>query len=46
VGFGRVCYGLFVLSHRVGSLAAVAALAGVALLGGASQLVVAGQVHH
>lgn len=35
-------YGLFVLSYRPGSLAAVAALAGVAfLLGGISQLVVA-----
>ena len=35
-------YGMFVLSYRVGSLAAVAALAGVAfMLGGISQLVVA-----
>jgi len=42
-----VCYAMFVLSYRVGSLAAVAALAGVAFLfGGISHLVVAGQVHH
>jgi uncharacterized membrane protein HdeD (DUF308 family) len=41
-----VCYGMFVLSYRVGSLAAVAALAGAAFLfGGISHLVVAGQVH-
>ncbi|HEX2808356.1 MAG TPA: DUF308 domain-containing protein [Kineosporiaceae bacterium] len=41
-----VCYGMFVLSYRVGSLAAVAALAGVAFLfGGVSQLAVASRVH-
>ena len=42
-----VCYGMFVLSYRVGSLAAVAALAGVAFLyGGISHLVLAGHVQH
>jgi uncharacterized membrane protein HdeD (DUF308 family) len=41
-----VCYGMFVLSYRVGSLAAVAALAGVAFLfGGVSQLAVVSRVH-
>jgi uncharacterized membrane protein HdeD (DUF308 family) len=38
-------YGMFVLSYRAGSLAAVAALVGVALLfGGVTQLAVAGRV--
>ena len=44
---GIVCvwYGMFVLSYRVGSLTAVAALVGVAFLfGGVSQLIVAGRV--
>ncbi|HEX2807125.1 MAG TPA: DUF308 domain-containing protein [Kineosporiaceae bacterium] len=44
LGMTWVIYGMFVLSYRVGSLAAVAALAGVAFLfGGVSQLVVARQ---
>jgi uncharacterized membrane protein HdeD (DUF308 family) len=39
-------FGMFVLSYRAGSLAAVAALVGVALLfGGITQLVVASRVH-
>ncbi|MGH8836420.1 MAG: HdeD family acid-resistance protein [Actinomycetes bacterium] len=45
VGIFWICYGTFVLSYRVGSLAAVAALVGVAfLLGGITQLAVATRV--
>ena len=45
LGMTWVIYGVFVLSYRVGSLAAVAALAGVAFLfGGLSQVAVARQV--
>jgi uncharacterized membrane protein HdeD (DUF308 family) len=39
-------FGMYVLSYRVGSLAAVAAFVGVAFLfGGLTQLAVAGRVH-
>jgi uncharacterized membrane protein HdeD (DUF308 family) len=45
LGIAWVWYGMFVLSYRVGSLTAVAALVGVAFLfGGVSQLIVAGRV--
>jgi uncharacterized membrane protein HdeD (DUF308 family) len=45
LGVAWIWYGMFVLSYRVGSLTAVAALVGVAFLfGGFGQLVVAGQV--
>jgi uncharacterized membrane protein HdeD (DUF308 family) len=45
LGVAWVWYGMFVLSYRVGSLAAVAALVGVAFLfGGFGQLVAAGRV--
>ena len=45
LGVAWTLFGTYVLSYRVGSLAAVAALAGVALLfGGATQLVVATRV--
>jgi uncharacterized membrane protein HdeD (DUF308 family) len=45
VDIAWVCYGMFVLSYRVGSLTAVAALVGVAFLfGGVGQLSVAGRV--
>jgi uncharacterized membrane protein HdeD (DUF308 family) len=45
LGVAWIWYGMFVLSYRVGSLAAVAALVGVAfLVGGVAQLVVAGRV--
>jgi uncharacterized membrane protein HdeD (DUF308 family) len=45
LGVAWIWYGMFVLSYRVGSLAAVAALVGVAFLfGGVAQLVVAGRV--
>jgi uncharacterized membrane protein HdeD (DUF308 family) len=45
LGIAWVCYGPFVLSYRVGSLTAVAALVGVAFLfGGVGQLIVAGRV--
>jgi uncharacterized membrane protein HdeD (DUF308 family) len=45
VGIFWIWYGTFVLSYRVGSLAAVAALVGVAfLLGGITQLAVATRV--
>lgn len=47
LGLLWVGYGMFVLSFRVGSLAAVAALAGASLLfGGISQLVIAARVSH
>jgi uncharacterized membrane protein HdeD (DUF308 family) len=47
LGVVWVCYGMFVLSYRAGSLAAVAALAGTAFVfGGMSQLAVAGRVQH
>jgi uncharacterized membrane protein HdeD (DUF308 family) len=45
LGVAWTWYGMFVLSYRVGSLTAVAALVGVAFLfGGFGQLVVAGRV--
>jgi uncharacterized membrane protein HdeD (DUF308 family) len=45
LGIAWTWYGMFVLSYRVGSLTAVAALVGVAFLfGGFGQLVVAGRV--
>ena len=45
LGIAWVWYGMFVLSYRVGSLTAVAALVGVAFLfGGFGQLLVAGRV--
>jgi len=45
LGIAWVWYGMFVLSYRVGSLTAVAALVGVAFLfGGVGQLMVAGRV--
>ena len=45
LGIAWVWYGMFVLSYRVGSLTAVAALVGVAFLfGGVGQLIVAGRV--
>jgi uncharacterized membrane protein HdeD (DUF308 family) len=45
LGVAWIWYGMFVLSYRVGSLTAVAALVGVAFLfGGIGQLVVAGRV--
>jgi uncharacterized membrane protein HdeD (DUF308 family) len=45
LGIAWVWYGMFVLSYRVGSLTALAALVGVAfLLGGVGQLIVAGRV--
>jgi uncharacterized membrane protein HdeD (DUF308 family) len=45
LGIAWIWYGMFVLSYRVGSLVAVAALVGVAFLfGGVGQLVVAGRV--
>ena len=45
LGIAWVCYGMFVLSYRVGSLTAVAAPVGVAFLfGGVGQLIVAGRV--
>src|SRR4029453_17574435 len=45
LGVAWIWYGMFVLSYRVGSLAAVAALVGVAFLfGGVAQLVGAGRV--
>jgi uncharacterized membrane protein HdeD (DUF308 family) len=45
LGIAWTWYGMFVLSYRVGSLAAVAALVGVAFLfGGLTQLLVAGRV--
>ena len=45
LGVAWTLFGTYVLSYRVGSLAAVAALVGVAfLLGGLSQLVVATRV--
>jgi uncharacterized membrane protein HdeD (DUF308 family) len=45
LGVAWIWYGMFVLSYRVGSLAAVAALVGVAFLfGGIGQLVVASRV--
>ena len=47
LGVAWTFYGMFVLSYRVGSLAAVAALVGVAFVfGGFTQLLVAGQVEH
>jgi uncharacterized membrane protein HdeD (DUF308 family) len=45
LGIAWIWYGMFVLSYRVGSLVAVAALVGVAFLfGGVGQLLVAGRV--
>jgi uncharacterized membrane protein HdeD (DUF308 family) len=45
LGIAWIWYGMFVLSYRVDSLTAVAALVGVAFLfGGVSQLIVAGRV--
>ena len=45
LGVAWTFYGMFVLSYRVGSLTAVAALVGVAFLfGGFTQLLVASQV--
>jgi uncharacterized membrane protein HdeD (DUF308 family) len=45
LGIAWIWYGMFVLSYRVGSLVAVAALVGVAFLfGGVGQLMVAGRV--
>ena len=45
LGILWIWYGMFVLSYRVGSLAAVAALVGVAFLfGGIGQLLLAGRV--
>jgi uncharacterized membrane protein HdeD (DUF308 family) len=45
LGAAWIWYGMFVLSYRVGSLTAVAALVGVAFLfGGVGQLLVAGRV--
>jgi uncharacterized membrane protein HdeD (DUF308 family) len=45
LGVAWIWYGMFVLSYRVGSLTAVAALVGVAFLfGGFAQLVAAGRV--
>jgi uncharacterized membrane protein HdeD (DUF308 family) len=45
LGIAWVWYGMFVLSYRVSSLTAVAALVGVAFLfGGVGQLIVAGRV--
>jgi uncharacterized membrane protein HdeD (DUF308 family) len=45
LGVAWIWYGMFVLSYRVGSLTAVAALVGVAFLfGGVGQLVAAGRV--
>jgi uncharacterized membrane protein HdeD (DUF308 family) len=45
LGIAWIWYGMFVLSYRVGSLTAVAALVGVAFLfGGVGQLLVAGRV--
>jgi uncharacterized membrane protein HdeD (DUF308 family) len=45
LGIAWIWYGMFVLSYRVGSLTAVAALVGVAFLfGGVGQLMVAGRV--
>jgi len=45
LGVAWIWYGMFVLSYRVGSLTAVAALVGVAFLfGGFGQLLVAGRV--
>lgn len=47
LGVAWTFYGMFVLSYRVGSLTAVAALVGVAFVfGGFTQLLVAGQVEH
>ena len=46
LGVVWIAYGMFVMSYRVGSLAAVAALASVAFLfGGVSQLAVASRLH-
>jgi len=47
LGIAWIWYGTFVLSYRVGSLTAVAALVGVAFLfGGFGELMVAGRVEN